>query len=292
LDPIARNFVESPKNSFLQGIILKIFVNWINGWFSAIVAVGIGGRLMKVRLWCLAFMVLLGSFSLSAEASNLLQTIDQLKNFDTTDLSCSLTVLTTKANGEKSRIEARYFRRDRDDKFTMILTGPDSKIGQGYLQIADNLWFYDPETRAFAHSSLKENFQDSKARNDDFSSSSYATDYSVEAQESAKLGAYDVHVLTLKANTDLIPYARQKLWVRKDIPLILKQECYARSGKLMVTYAYPAYTREAGKYVPSKIFIRDELVKGENTEISLSSISLGNLDSNYFTKGFLERSGR
>jgi hypothetical protein len=30
---------------------------------------------------------------------------------------------------------------------------PESQLGQGYLKVDDNLWFYDPESRKFSHSS-------------------------------------------------------------------------------------------------------------------------------------------
>jgi outer membrane lipoprotein-sorting protein len=228
----------------------------------------------------------------SLSEKNLLAEVDRLRNFKVLDISCLLTVLTIKVGNEKSVIEGRYFRRDREDKFTMILTDPSSKRGQGYLQAGDNLWFYDPTTRAFAHSSLKENFSDSKARNDDFSSTTYARDYKILTMEEGKLGAFPVFIATIGAVNDLVPYAKQKIWVRKDLPLVLKQECYATSGKLLVTYAFPSYTNIDGTYVPGKIYIRDELVKGESSEISLNKISVGTLADTYFTKGFLEQNGR
>jgi hypothetical protein len=82
----------------------------------------------------------------------------------------------------------RMFRRDAKDEFLILFEAPETKIGQGYLKIGDNLWFYDPESRKFNHSSLKDSFDSSDARNSDFSRSSYSEDYRVARAESGTLG--------------------------------------------------------------------------------------------------------
>lgn len=250
------------------------------------------GLSMVLALLVLSGAVLGAQGSEKAQDQGILEKIDKGRNFQTLDISCLLTVLTIRGDGEKDTIEGRYFRRDREDKFTLIISAPRAQMGQGYLQIDSNLWFYDPETRAFAHRTVKDNFQDSKARNDDFTSTSYAIDYEVTGSTPSKLKNIDVLVLDLKAKNDRVPYARQKLTVRSDKSLVLKQECYGDSGKLMVTYAFPAYTLVKGTYVPEKIFIRDELRPKESTEITLQKISVGKIDDKYFTKAFLEQNSR
>lgn len=254
----------------------------------------------RVGPWGFILLVLVftASSELSAQSEKMvldqtiLDAIDRGRNFETLDISCLLTVLTTHSDGEKDTIEGRYFRRDREDKFTLIISAPRAQMGQGYLQVDSNLWFYDPETRAFAHRTVKDNFQDSKARNDDFTSTSYGLDYRVTSSTQAKLKNIEVLILEIQAKNDRVPYAKQKLWVRSDKSLILKQECYGDSGKLMVTYAFPAYTLVKGTYVPEKIFIRDELRPKESTEITLEKISVGTIDDKYFTKAFLEQNSR
>ena len=44
---------------------------------------------------------------------------------------------------------------------SLLIQEPVTQKGQGYLLEGDNLWFYDPSSRQFAHTSLKETFQDS-----------------------------------------------------------------------------------------------------------------------------------
>ena len=110
-------------------------------------------------------------------------------------LSATFTVVSEKPGEDNSVFKAHMFRRDAEEKFVLVYLEPNVRRGQGYLQVDDNLWFYDPESRKFSHSSLRESLADSEARNSDLTQSSLAEDYAVDDGAVGRLGRYDVHVL-------------------------------------------------------------------------------------------------
>jgi outer membrane lipoprotein-sorting protein len=222
----------------------------------------------------------------------ILRQIDAMGNFGGEDYSVLFTAVSQKSGEEDSVVQARMFRRDRQKQFCIVILKPDAQKGQGYLQAEDNLWFYDPESRKFGHSSLKENFQDSEARNSDFAASSLADDYRIEKTGRGKVGSIGAYVLELKAGNDQVAYPGVKIWIREDNHLLLKMENYGLSGRLMRTAYYPHYTRIGEHTVPDSMLYVDELRKGEKTQVTLAEMSTAPLPDSVFTKAFLERVSR
>jgi len=215
--------------------------------------------------------------------------IDALSSFKDSDFSAEVTIVSVKPGEDDTTIVARYFRRDENEKFTIIMLKPDNQKGQGYFSVGDDLWFYDPESRKFAYSSLKDSFQDTDAQNSDFSSNSYEKDYDVTESGEAKLGAFDTYALTLVANSKTVAVAKRKIWIRKDNYLPLKEEHYSVSGRLMRTIAIPKYQTVNGRFVPVTELIVDNLKPGEKTQLSLGNVSISKLPDAVFTKEYLER---
>ena len=95
----------------------------------------------------------------------------------------------------------------------IIIKRPEINRGQGYLKLEGTVWFYDPESRKFNSTSSRERFQNSVARNSDFTRSTLAEDYDVVSGEKTKLGIYDCWLLSLRANNTEVTYPLMKLWI-------------------------------------------------------------------------------
>ena len=118
------------------------------------------------KLLLIAAALFCGSLGLSAQTTNyqaILARIDAQTNFLQEGVSASVTMVTDKPGKDRSITKAKMFRRDHDKKFLILIEQPEAQKGEGYLQINDNLKFYDPNTRIFSHTSLKEKFNDSQA---------------------------------------------------------------------------------------------------------------------------------
>jgi len=231
----------------------------------------------------------LSAQTVSLDWNKILTKIDEMGDFEKGDFSAEVTVVSQKPGKDDSTIVVRYFRRDIEDKFTMVILKPEIQKGQGYFCAGDDLWFYDPESRKFAYSSLKESFQDSDAQNSDFSASSLAKDYTIGETSSAKLGSIDVYVATLAAKDNKVAVAKRKIWIRQDNYLVLKEEHYSVSDRLMRTIAYPKYQTIDGKFVPMNMLIVDNLKIGEKTQLTFANPSVTKLPDNVFNKDYLER---
>ena len=225
----------------------------------------------------------------------MLQKADALVNFPGQDFSAEYTIVREVPKKGLNTTVCYIFRRDSENKYVIIIKAPEINKGQGYLKLDDTIWFYDPESRKFNSTSSRERFQNSIARNADFTRSTLAEDYHVENGRQVKLGVFNCWLLDLKANNNEVMYPFMKIWLSED-GLVRKMENFSLSRQLLRTIAVFGYRSLGKKYVPQKILIVDELrgtqVDGElvheKIQITINKPSLKKLPSSVFSKAFLE----
>ncbi len=252
------------------------------------------------KVYSLLFFVLFSVFFLYGEDFQaLLVQADNLVNYPASDFSAEYTIVQDKPGQGRTVTVAAVFRRDRENTYVIVVKEPDINRGQGYLKQGDTLWFYDPESRRFNSTSSRNRFQNSNARNSDFTSSTLAEDYDVMGGQEVQLGRYECWLLDLKANNDEVGYPQMKIWISKD-GLVRKTQDYSLSGQLMRTTAIPDYYKDGEHYIPKRILFIDALrgakVKGkfrnEKTQITIRKPSFSHLPDSVFSKAFLENQGR
>ena len=244
-----------------------------------------------------AFVTLAGVANLRAQDSlskfdAILAEIDKQSDFQNQDFSATNDVAVYRPGKDTENIKAQVFRRDYRSQFVIVVLDPSYKRGQGYLQADENLWFYDPESGQFSHTTLEDRFQDSDAKNGDFNKSTYAEDYTVGAATEQSLGKYACWVLDLNAKSDSVSYPFMKIWVTEDSHLVLKAEDYSLTKRLMRTVLYPGYTAVSGRYIPTRMIFLDNLTPGNRTELTRSALSLSALPDSVYTKSYLQRVNR
>lgn len=251
---------------------------------------------MKKMITIVLVLIIAGLSAVSAisldEANEILGTIDTSRNFTETDFSAVMTMISEDPDTGVEKKKVQQFRRDGSDMFLMLFIEPASEKGQGYLHIEENLWFYDPQSRKFNHTSMKESFGGTDARHSDFGSSSLGEDYKVLAVEDGKLGRYDVYIMDLEGTNSEVTYPTIKIWITKGNNLILKSEDYSATGRLMRTSLFPSYAKVGGKFLATKMIFNDELIEGKKTQISVTDISTKDLPDSIFTKSYVERVNR
>ena len=232
-------------------------------------------------------------FSLSAQTiadgEKALDAVYEEYNFGDADYSCTVTLIVEKPSEPKSQMQFKLFERPSKKQFSMIQILPEADKGNGYLREDDNLWYYDAVGRKFQHTSIKENIGDSDTKVSDLESEyDWRDDYQVLSSKIGKLGSYDCIIVEVKGISGNATYAKEILYIRKDIPILLKEEDYSSSDRLMRTILMPKYTKVQGKYVATQVIVRDELNPGEQTQQIVSDISLNTLPDKIFTKAYLE----
>ncbi len=220
----------------------------------------------------------------------ILRQIDDNADFGKQDYTAVYSIVTEKPGENPSAIQLKVFRRDEHNQFVFLIQKPDRQKGQGYLKIDENVWFYDPESGNYSHSTIKENIQDSEAKNSDFKKYTYSQDFTIENTESGRLGAFETWILTLRAKTNEVSYSKIRLTVRQDKPLPLKEEDYSVSDRLMRTTLFlPTYINAGGRLIPAKIKMIDEINKGTQSALSILDVTVAKLPDTVFMKNFLER---
>jgi len=222
----------------------------------------------------------------------ILKNIEKMENFRNTDLSYELMYVTEEPGKEKKVGKYRIFAREKDKKFTAIILEPQSKRGEGYLSVDNTTWHYDPTSRKFLIHSRQESMGDSNLKADDIEGSFFTSQYQVTQSETGKLGKFDVYILSLKAKKDTVDTPFIKLWVRSDNYLILKQENYSLSNRLLDTTLSPNYFKVSDRFIPSQQIFIDNVNEGEKTQQTISNVSLDPIPDEVFTKGYLERNSK
>ena len=246
---------------------------------------------------CLVFLLILTQ-TLPAQNGNILSEIDAQVSY-TSDFSAEYTIIEYKPGQGSSTTKLAMFRRDIDDKYLILILEPEVDKGKGYLKIGNNLWLYDPVSRRFNVTSARDRFQNSNARNSDFTRSSLAEDYTITGESRAQLGVYSTRVYDLKATNDEVTYPQIKIWVDEN-NLVRKFEDYSLSGQLLRTTAIPRYQIVKDRYVPVQIVIIDALLgsivdgefQNERTVIAVANPTLEDLPDLVFTQAYLERVSR
>lgn len=249
----------------------------------------------KLAMYTAMVVFLLTTVALGADLAEIeavLERVDARSRFDDTDFSSLMTMVIEDPEKGLEKMVVRQFRRDDGERFLLLIQEPTTQKGQGYLLEGENLWFYDPSSRKFAHTSLKENFQDSDARNADFSQWSYSSSYKIEGYEEGVLGQFPVYIIDLEAVDETVPFPFVKLWITKDTDLVLKAEEYSLTRRLMRSSLFPKYTKVGNAVIPTQMLFIDELVAGKKTQIGLSEISVSKIPDHVFTKAYIERVNR
>jgi len=249
------------------------------------------------RFMLLALLIAAGA-SLHAQSLSdqlLLARVDALASFLDTDFSAEYTIVQDRPGQGLTTTVAGIFRRDANETYVIVIMQPLANRGQGYLRQGNTLWVYDPQSRRFNSTSNTARFQNTNARNSDFTRSTLAQDYRIIHGEYATLGRFRTRVLTLEAVTTEVTFPRMRVWICEE-GLLRKTEDMSLSGQLLRTTAIPDYHRIGARFVPTQILFIDALrgayidgrFRNERTQITINRPSFGRLADSIFSKTFLE----
>jgi outer membrane lipoprotein-sorting protein len=204
---------------------------------------------------------------------------------------------------EKGKVAVVYnaivYRRSADQRFIILFTAPKNVVGQGYLRVDKNLWFYDPAVGKWERRTERERIGGTNSRRSDFDESRLAEEYDPSDAGEEKLGAYNAQRLDLKGKQGLdLAFPVIKLWVDKETNNVLKRQEFALSGRLLRTSYYPKWkkvfseSKKQDVWFPQEIRFYDEVEKENSTLVLIKSVDLHSLEQNLFTKAWLESKSR
>jgi len=95
-------------------------------------------------------------------------------------------------------------------------------------------------------------------------------------------------VLTLSSRGGDIAYFTRKIWVDKERSVVLREERFAKSGKLLKSTEVLDVQRMKERWVPTRVIFRDALKGGEGTEFVVKAMEFNAaIPDHLFTKASL-----
>jgi len=190
-------------------------------------------------------------------------------------------------------VRAKSWVRGTDESFTEFLYPPRDK-GTKMLKLGDELWTYAPSTDRTIKISghmLRQSVMGS-----DLSYEDMMEDHKLIDQYSAAVAGDDTllgrqcWVVELTAKAPDVSYHSRKIWVDKERYVPLRENRYAKSGKLLKTTEVKSVSLRQGRWIADRVSFKDALKTGAGTEFILDSLRLNVPIPDYvFSKAALKK---
>lgn len=159
--------------------------------------------------------------------------------------------------------------------FTEYLA-PAREKGTKMLKLENQLWIFSPSTDRTIQISghmLRQSVMGSDLSYEDMMDDRKLSDvYDAGVIGEETIGETDCWMVEMKATEEEVAYQMRKLWVDKSRYIPLKEELYAKSGKLLKKTELSNITKHGTRWYPGKITFKDMLKKGAGTEFIVDEI--------------------
>lgn len=190
-------------------------------------------------------------------------------------------------------VRLKSWIKGTEESFSEYLEPPRER-GIKMLKLGDQLWTYYPSTdRTILISGhmLRQSVMGSDLSYEDM------------MEDPVLLNSYEAVVtgdetvldrpcwkLALTALKSDLAYHSRTIWVDKDRFVILKEERYARSGRLLKTTDIVSVIRIESRWIPDKMIFKDALKEGKGTEFLIESIAFdADIPEYLFSKASLKK---
>jgi outer membrane lipoprotein-sorting protein len=176
-----------------------------------------------------------------------------------------------------SRTKTFVLYAEGADKMLIEFTNPEER-GQKIMRLEDEIYLYFPDAEEVIRlqgSALKESVMGSDFSYEDMTGERELLDlYRARLLDTVADGGRRLYVLELEARERGVAYPRQKIWVDAERLVLDRAEYYALSDRLLKSLEVLEVMQVAGKNVPSRLIMRDEMKKKSSTEFAVSSLRI------------------
>ncbi|MGM0408595.1 MAG: outer membrane lipoprotein-sorting protein [Bacteroidota bacterium] len=243
----------------------------------------------KINLTIALFLVSVLTWAQKPSGKEILDKVDQ-------NMASKSQIVTSKMiiHGQRSSrtIEAKTWTEGDEKSFTEYLS-PAREKGTKMLKLEDELWIYSPSTDRIIKISghmLRQSVMGSDLSYEDMmENSELLENYDAAVVDSEEIDGRDCWILELHANSDDVNYQIRKIWVDKTRFVPLKEELYAKSGKLLKKTELSDIKKLGNRWYPMRIVFKDMLKKGDGTEFIVDEIIFNQpIDDYIFSKASLK----
>ena len=173
-------------------------------------------------------------------------------------------------------IQSKAWTKGEDKAFVEYLSPPREK-GKKMLRIGDMLWNYSPEPNdriiTISGHLLRQSLMGSDLSYEDMmENDKMAEIYDATVTGKEELNGRNCWVLELTAKKEDIAYHSRKVWIDSERWLPLKEERYAKSGRLLKNMEINEVFNVENRWYPKKMTFKDMLSRGKGTEYIIESI--------------------
>jgi outer membrane lipoprotein-sorting protein len=190
-------------------------------------------------------------------------------------------------------VEAKSWQRRTDETFTEYLA-PAREKGTKMLKLSDRLWMYSPSTdRTIMISGhmLRQSVMGSDLSYEDMMEDPLMQNlYSARISNEEVVAGRPCWVLALTAKKEDIAYYSRTVWVDKERYMVMKENLYAKSGKLLKTLEIQETMQAEGRWIAKAALYKDVLKEGEGTQFFIDSIEFpSEIPDHIFSKASLRK---
>jgi outer membrane lipoprotein-sorting protein len=157
-------------------------------------------------------------------------------------------------------------------------TNPAREKGTKMLKLEDKLWIFSPSTDRIIQITgqmLRQSVMGSDLSYEDMMNNTDLTShYNARVTGSDTAQKRNCWVLQLNALTDNEAYQVRNLWVDQERYVPLREELYAKSGKLLKRIELSEVVRIQGRWYPMRINYKDMLKAGDGTQFFIVTLKL------------------
>ena len=180
-----------------------------------------------------------------------------------------------------------------DHKSYTEYLAPAREKGTKMLKLENQLWIYSPSTDRTIQISghmLRQSVMGSDMSYEDMMNDKPLLEqYKAEVTGTETVDGRNCWVVTLTAIIPDINYFSRKMWVDTERYVPLKEELYAKSGKLLKRITFSNIQKVAGRWYPMAFVYKDMLKDGSGTKMTIQEIKLeASISSNIFNLGNLK----
>ena len=244
------------------------------------------------------YILLATLFSVEASGQEAAMTAEALVRAMDKNLNAKTRVLTSKmiVHGRRvSRtIKSRNWVKGINQAYTEYLA-PPREAGTKMLKSGDKLWTYSPQTDRVIQISghmLRQSVMGSDMSYNDMMEDRPLTDlYEAIVEGSEMIDGRKHWILFLEARVKGLSYPKRRAWVDSEYLLPMKEELYAKSGKLLKSTSMDGIKKVRDRWFPTRFIFKDELKKNsKGTEWIIDDIAFDtDIPDSRFEKAMLRK---
>lgn len=195
--------------------------------------------------------------------------------------------------GKELRVKSMKVWAMGSDKAFVEFTNPED-AGTRMLKLDKNLWIYFPkeqDTVPISGHLLKDGMMGSDVSYEDaLESDELSSMYTASLSGETTVDGRHSYIVELKAKSPKAKYDRRVLTVDAERFVVLSEEMFARSGRLLKSMVAKEVKRIGDRWYATTVVMVDKLRKDSSTTMVMESLKLdAAIDPALFTRAALER---